>query len=59
MCLVLPLVEHRSLPRNWIPPIQNHFRVDVDAGFDVKRNAFSIEAIICDYLGKLVGLRLV
>lgn len=33
---------------------QNHFRVEVDAGFDVKKNAFSFGVVVRDDCGKLV-----
>lgn len=55
LCSKVVLVEILEPDRSWHAPTRNQFRVDVDAGFDVKRNAFSFGAIVRDDLGKLVG----
>lgn len=39
----------------WIPPAPNLFRLDVDAGFDILRNKFSVGAIIRDSEGLTRG----
>ncbi|XP_073059549.1 uncharacterized protein [Primulina eburnea] len=39
----------------WKPPSPNFFRLDVDAGFDTKRNKFSVGAIIRDSRGVTRG----
>lgn len=35
----------------------NHYRVDVDAGFDGARNAYSVGTVIRDHLGHVVGAK--
>lgn len=40
---------------SWIPPAPNLFRLDVDAGFDIMRNKFSVGAIIRDSEGLIRG----
>lgn len=37
--------------RGWKPPIPSHFRLDVDAGYDLQLNRFSVAAVIRDSQG--------
>lgn len=40
---------------SWIPPSPNFFRLNVDVGFDLTRNKFSVGAIIRDSNGLTRG----
>lgn len=54
LCPTLPLVAQSSSASAWTVHLRNQYRVDVDAGFDVGRHAFSVGAIIRDFQGSVV-----
>ncbi|XP_073023413.1 uncharacterized protein [Primulina eburnea] len=44
-----------SLEDKWVPPLPNYFRLDVDAGFDIRNNKFSVGAVVRNTLGQVCG----
>lgn len=40
---------------SWKPPLPNHFRLDVDVGFDNIRNRLSVGVVVRDAQGLVCG----
>ncbi|XP_073313571.1 uncharacterized protein [Primulina huaijiensis] len=54
-CAIPVCTSQISSDHLWKPPSTNLFRLDVDAGFDTRRNRFSVGAIIRDSQGVTRG----
>lgn len=57
ICLQLTLTPDRQqlLENSWTSPHLNHFRLDVDVGFDSISNKYSVQIVIRDDQGRLCG----